>query len=77
MQNKKTTMIDVCNTIAIAFYAIAIPGYYILDHPIMQAIFVSCGFFLFLCLLQFLFYGRSRLLITALAIFIIHALSKA
>ena len=76
MQNKKITMIDVCNTIAITFYVVAIPGYYFFDYRIMNVIFGSCAAFLFLSLLQFLFYGRLRLLITVLVIFIIHVLSK-
>ena len=50
---------------------------YFFDYRIMNGVFVSCAVFLFLSLLQFIFYGRSRLLITALAIFILHVLSKA
>lgn len=69
-------LLDICNAIAILFYIAAIPGYYILGHPLMQAIFVSSGIYLLFCLLQFLFYKRLRLLLIALAIFIFHALSK-
>ena len=76
MQNRKMTALDICNMIAITFYVIAIPGYYIVDYRIMNGIFGSCAVFLFLCLLQFLFYGRLRLLIITLSIFIIHVLSK-
>lgn len=76
MKNNKMTPLNVLNVIAITFYVAAIPGYYFFDYRIMEGIFGSCGFFLFLCLLQFLFYGRSRLLITVLVIFIIHVLSK-
>lgn len=77
MQNNKIRMLNACNKIAMAFYIAAIPGYYIFDYRIMNGIFTSCAVFLFLCLLQFLYYGRFRLLITALAIFIAHILSKA
>ena len=28
MQNKKMMLLDICNTIAITFYVVAIPGYY-------------------------------------------------
>jgi len=76
MQNKKMTLVDICNMIAITFYVVAIPGYYIFDYRIMTGIFDACAVFVFLCLLQFLFYGRLRLLIISLSIFIIHVLSK-
>ena len=76
MQNKKMMLLDICNTIAITFYIVAIPGYFFFDYRIMNGIFVSCAAFLVLSLLQFILYGRSRLLITVLAIFIIHVLCK-
>lgn len=75
-QNKKMMLLDICNTIAITFYIVAIPGYFFFDYRIMNGIFVSCAAFLVLSLLQFILYGRSRLLITVLAIFIIHVLCK-
>ena len=77
MKNKMMTILSALNMIAITFYVVAIPGYYFYDYRIMNGVFVSCAVFLFLSLLQFIFYGRSRLLITALAIFILHVLSKA
>ena len=76
MKNKKMSLLNICNVLAITFYVIAIPGYYFFDYRIMNGIFCSCAVFLFLCLLQFLFYGRLRLLIIVLSIFIIHVLSK-
>lgn len=76
MQNKKMMLLDICNTIAITFYIVAIPGYFFFDYRIMNGIFVSCAAFLVLSLLQFILYGRSRLLITVLVIFIIHVLCK-
>ena len=76
MQNRRIRALDICNMIAITFYVVAIPGYYIFDCRIMDGIFGSCAVFLFVCLLQFLFYGRLRLLIITLSIFIIHVLSK-
>lgn len=75
-QNKKMMLLDIGNTIAITFYIVAIPGYFFFDYRIMNGIFVSCAAFLVLSLLQFILYGRSRLLITVLAIFIIHVLCK-
>ena len=75
-QNKKMMLLDICNTIAITFYIVAIPGYFFFDYRIMNGIFGSCAAFLVLSLLQFILYGRSRLLITVLAIFIIHVLCK-
>ena len=76
MQNKKMMLLDICNTIAITFYIVAIPGYFFFDYRIMNGICGSCAAFLVLSLLQFILYGRSRLLITVLAIFIIHVLCK-
>jgi hypothetical protein len=76
MQNKKMMLLDICNAIAITFYVVAIPGYYFFDYSVMNGIFVSCAAFLVLSLLQFILYGRSRLLITVLVIFIIHVLCK-
>ena len=70
------SILNALNRIAIMFYVVAIPGYYFCDYRIMNGIFGSCAVFLFFCLLQFIFYGRSRLLITVLVIFIIHVLSK-
>ena len=66
MQNKKMTILNALNMIAITFYVVAIPGYYFFDYRIMNGVFGSCAAFLFLSLLQFIFYGRSRLLITDL-----------
>ena len=75
-QNKRMMLLDICNAIAITFYVVAIPGYYLFDYRIMNGIFFSCAAFLVLSLLQFILYGRSRLLITVLVIFIIHVLCK-
>lgn len=75
MKNNKMPLLNALNVIAITFYVVAIPGYYFLDYRIMEGVFVSCAAFLFICLLQYLFYGRSRLL-TVLVIFIIHVLNK-
>ena len=77
MKNKMITILNALNMIVITFYVVAIPGYYFFDYRIMNGVFGSCAAILFLSLLQFIFYGRSRLLITVLAIFIIHVLSKA
>lgn len=77
MKNKNMTLMKTCNMIAIVFYVVTIPGYYFFDYRMMNGIFDSCAVFVFLCLLQFLFYGRLRLLIIALSIFAIHMLSKA
>ena len=76
MKNRMMTILNALNMIAITFFVVAIPGYYFFDYRIMNVIFDSCAAFLILSLLQFIFSGRSRLLITALAIFIIHVLSK-
>ena len=76
MKNRMMTILNALNMIAITFFVVAIPGYYFCDYRIMNGIFGSCAAFLFLSLLQFIFFGRSRLLITALVIFIIHVLSK-
>lgn len=78
MQNKsrRIALLNICNMTAISFYVAVIPVYYILDHPIKQAVFVSCGIYLLLCLLQFVFCKRLRLLLIVLAIFIFHVLSK-
>ena len=71
------SILNALNMIAITFYIVAIPGYYFFDYRIMNGIFGSCAAFLCLSLLQFMFFGRSWLLIAVLAIFIIHVLSKA
>lgn len=76
MKNNKMTLLNTWNMIAITFYVVAIPGYYFLDYRIMNGIFATCGIFVFLCLLQFVFYGRLRLLAIALSIFIVHVLCK-
>lgn len=76
MKNNKMPLLNALNVIASTFYVVAIPGYYFLDYRIMEGVFGSCAAFLFICLLQYLFYGRSRLLITVLVIFIIHVLNK-
>lgn len=33
-QNKKMMLLDICNTIAITFYIVAIPGYFFFDYRI-------------------------------------------
>ena len=79
MKNKsrRIALLDICNMTAISFYVATMPLYYIFDHPILQTVFVSCGIYLLLCLLQYLFYKRLRMLLIVLTIFIFHVLSKA
>lgn len=48
MQNKKMTILNALNMIAITFYVVAIPGYYFFDYRIMNGVFGSCAAFLFL-----------------------------
>ena len=39
MQNKKMTILNALNMIAITFYVVAIPGYYFFDYRIMNGVF--------------------------------------
>ena len=68
----------ICNYIAIAFFIVVIPGYYIVDYysyDVMAGIFLSCAIYLIFVLLQCLIFKRFGLLATFLAIFILHVIS--
>ena len=78
MKNKPNIIVTfrVCNWIVSVFFIAAIPGYYFFDYYRMDGVFCSCGIYLFLTLLQFVFYKNSVPMLIALVIFLVHILSR-
>ena len=65
----------VVNMTLMVWCMVTLPLHYFLDFRIMSPIMYSCAVCLLLCLLQYLAFKSGKLLLIAVVIFLLHAIS--
>jgi len=72
--NNRHTLFFAINYVITSLYAISLPLYFYLDYPMLRAIYLSCGCYLAISLLLYIFFKKMMHLVLTAIVFILHAL---
>jgi len=72
---RKSRFLTVVNITLTVWCIATLPLHYFIESRIMRPIMYSCAFYLLMCLLQYLALKSWKLLLIAIVIFLLHAMS--